>query len=359
MERRRLGQTDMVVSRIGLGTIPIIRQSKWRAVRIINKALDLGVNFIDTARAYEDSEEKIGEVMKTRRSECFLSSKTHFRSASETMDALDTTLRNLNTDYLDLYMLHDISSQDRWDQVFAPKGALEAVKKAQKQGKVRYVGVSAHNVPMLMDLVKMGEFSVILTCYNFMTLEPEYELIPLAQSKGVGVLVMKPNVGGIPFRFIRPGKDGQEPQPSDIQPKDTLRFVLSNPGVDCALVGPKLVKEMVENYRTGNNYQTMDEQERQSFIKSGEDLFPKMPLCQGCGYCEPCPAGIPISKIMLLFQNACRLFFEWPRNRKEYHKLRPDVSACTDCGTCEERCPQKLNIRERLRTAKKRLDHPV
>jgi len=349
----------MVVTRIGLGTIPIIKESKWRAVRIIHKALDLGINFIDTARAYEDSEEKIGEVMKTRRSECFLASKSHFRTASETTEALETSLRNLQTDYLDLYMLHDISAQDRWDLVFAPNGAFEAVKKAQQQGKIRYIGVSGHNVPMLMDLARMGEFSVILTCYNFMTLEPEYELIPLAQSKGVGVLVMKPNVGGVAFRLIRPGKDGQEPQPSDIKPRDTLRFVLSNSGVDCALVGPKRVGEMVENYKFANRFEPMDETERQKFIESGQSLFPKMPLCQDCGYCEPCPAGIPIAKLMVLYQNLCRLFFEWPRSRKEYHKLQPDVAACTDCGACEERCPQKLNIRERLRNAKKRLDHPV
>lgn len=349
----------MVVTRVGLGGIPIIRQSFWRSEKIVHKALDLGINFIDTARAYQDSEQKIGNVMKTRRSECFLASKTHFRTAQESMDALETSLKDLQTDYLDLWQLHDISTQDRWDQVFGPDGAFEALEKAQKQGKVRYLGVTGHNVPMLIDLVKTDKFSTILTCYNVMITEPENELIPLARDKGIGVIVMKPNAGGLPFRAVYK-KETNETEPSKITPRETMRFVLSNPGVDCALAGPKLVKEIVEDYKIADNYELTKPEERQEMIRYAQSIYnPRMPLCLGCGYCDECPQGIPVSKIMLLLQDVFRLPVEWPRQRKEYAKLRPDVEACTDCGKCEEKCPQNLNIRERLQKAKQRLDRPV
>ena len=360
IERRQLGDTDMVVARIGFGGIPIRSVSPWKAERIVHKALDLGINFIDTARAYLDSEEKIGEVMKTRRSECYLATKTHYWTENESMEALETSLRNLKTDYVDLWQLHDISTQSRWDQVFAPNGAFKALLKAQKQGKVRYLGVSAHNVKMLKDMVKTGKFSTILTCYNVMSPEPEEHLMPLAKKARVGVIVMKTNAGALPFRFSHRSENGKEMTASRLGPKDTIRFVLSNSEVDCALVGPKLVKEIVEDFRIAKNYVTTPPSERAEMIQYAASLYrPNMTLCLGCGYCDVCPEKIPVSKLMMLYQESARVFFEWPKHIQEYRKLRPGGDACVDCGKCEERCPQGIPIRKHLERIGKRLGQAI
>lgn len=144
MQKRRLGRTELDVSVIGFGGIKLPGVQKDDAVSIINRALDLGINFIDTARNYGDSEEKIGHVLKDRRDECCIATKTANRESSGLMQELETSLKNLQTDVIDLYQLHSVSDSETYNEVMSSGGALEGAKKAQSQGKVRHIGISIH-----------------------------------------------------------------------------------------------------------------------------------------------------------------------------------------------------------------------
>ena len=148
MEKRRLGRTDLEVSRIGFGGMTIPDVSQKQAVATVHKALDLGINFVDTARIYGDSEAKIGKVMKTRRDECYLSSRSPEWDYEGMKANIDESLRTLGVDYIDLYEPHDVSTTARYQAVMA-EGGIDALYEAKAAGKIRFIGVTGHNWGMM------------------------------------------------------------------------------------------------------------------------------------------------------------------------------------------------------------------
>jgi len=357
LETRILGRTGLEVTRIGLGTIPIIRVTFDRAIKIINAALDGGINYIDTASRYQTSEEKIGEVMKKRRKECYLATKVRDRSGKSVKEEIRRSFKLLQTDYIDVFQLHDVSTWQDWEEVMAPGGAYEELLRLRDRKKIGFIGITGHNMEVLKEAIKSDKFDTILCAYNVLTPEPADEVIPLAKKHNIGVINMKTNAGGIPHRYVI--FKGKSKRPSRITIEDTMRWAMSNPDIDCFLCGPKLVKEIKEDIRIAKRFKPMTEKQRQKLLEYVAQLQPDRKFCQDCGYCEPCPAGIPIRKIMTLYDKAIRVSYQWPLWRKEYKKFKKDFADCLDCGKCEEKCPQKLPIRQRLKEAKQRLDKPV
>jgi hypothetical protein len=209
MNQIQLGQTDLVVSEVGFGAIPIIRLDPQVAARVLRHAYDRGITFFDTANAYRDSEEKIGQALGDVRERIVLATKTQQRSGDGLREHLERSLRMLRTDHIDLYQLHQIAQEADWEAVTAPGGALEEAVRARDAGKIRYLGVTSHSLSMALKVIRTGLFSTVQFPFNFIEEAAADELLPAARKLGMGFIVMKPFGGGAidnaeaAFKYLR------------------------------------------------------------------------------------------------------------------------------------------------------------
>jgi len=328
MEYRELGRTGLKVSKMGFGGIPIQRVSAAEAERIIHATLEQGINFIDTARAYTDSESKIGQAIKNKRDKVILASKSLVRTKDKMLADIDISLKNLNTDYIDLYQLHNVKTKEDLNQVLAPGGALEALEEAKKAGKIRHIGVTGHVTALLEELIATQKFETLQVPYNFMEQGPEESLLPAARKMGVGIIVMKPLAGGA---FSKP----------DL----ALRFLLQQE-VDVIIPGMDSVEQVVQNAQLAVQKQHLTEAELEYLTKEAAEIGSR--FCRRCEYCKPCPQGIDIPFCFLMEGYLVRYnLAEWAKSR--YDSLKVKADACVECGICETRCPYNLPIREMLK----------
>jgi aryl-alcohol dehydrogenase-like predicted oxidoreductase len=180
MKNMRLGQTGLVVSRVGMGGIPIQRPPLDEAVKLIQRALDLGINFIDTSLGYGDSEERIGQGIAGRREGVVIATKGGWRSKAMVLEHIDKSLERLNTDYIDLWQFHGVSAEG-YEGVLAPGGAMEGAQQALQAGKIRHIGISSHSPDVALKAVASGRFETIQFPFNFVCNEAAHELIPQAR----------------------------------------------------------------------------------------------------------------------------------------------------------------------------------
>jgi uncharacterized protein len=254
MPTRPLGRTGHEVGLFSLGGQATLEQPnrEKEAVAIIHRALDLGVNYIDTAPGYGRglSHRYVGEVMRTRRSEVYLATKTGARTRDESMRLLESSLEQLQTDRLDLWQLHNIMHPENVDQVFRAGGAMEALIEAREQGVVRHLGLSGHYDPApLMDCTERFDFDVILMALN--PTDPHLypfadALLPLANRKEMGVVAMKLACRGRLFR--RSGLRSMS---------DSMRYTLSHP-ISTAIIGCDTVAQLEENVRIAAAFEPME-----------------------------------------------------------------------------------------------------
>jgi uncharacterized protein len=321
------GKTGLTVSEVGFGGIPIIRLDEEAAVAVLRRAYESGITFYDTANAYRDSEKKIGRALGDVRDKVILATKTLCRDAPGAVEQLENSLRMMKTDYIDIYQLHQIAQEKDWEMVSGPGGALEAVVKAKEQGKIRYVGVTSHNLAMATKLVKTGLFSTIQFPFNFIEDAAKDELHTAARERGMGVLAMKPFAGGmidnalIAFKFLRQHQD-----------------VLALPGFDT----PERVDEVVSFYKRPNTVTDEDIKLMEQYrLELGKQF------CRRCEYCQPCPQGVMITPAMGYKVIAARMS---PKVAIEFSKIPMEsVSLCTECRECVERCPYELPIPDMLK----------
>jgi aryl-alcohol dehydrogenase-like predicted oxidoreductase len=253
MPERPLGRTGHQVRLFSLGGQATLEQQGTRdeSIAIINKAIDLGVNYIDTARYGRGiSQIYIGEVMKTRRKEVFLATKTRDRTRDGSLKLLDESLRSLQTDQLDLWQLHNISRTEELDQIFGKGGAIEALQKARDEKIARFLGITGHFDPdVLIDGLNRFDFDTILMALN--PSDPHFlpfqtKLLPLANQKRMGIIAMKVPARG---RLFRPG--------GITSMRDAMTWVLTKP-VSTLIVGCDNVKQVEENVEIAKNFKPMD-----------------------------------------------------------------------------------------------------
>jgi len=346
-----LGRTRLEVVRLGCGGIPIINVPFDDAVAVVRAALDAGLNYFDNARAYGNSEEKMGTALEGRRDEIILATKSHARDAAGALEHLETSLKDLRTDRVDIWQLHDVSTVGDYERVMAPGGALEAAKKAQQQGKTRFIGISSHNPECLQRAIASAEFDTVLLTYNIATIWTE-PLMAEAQKRDLGVVVMKPLSGGVFFNLSQE----QEQSLPAITPEETLRFVLTNEDVDVALSGFRRLAEVPANVGVLSDLKPLAPEQKARLLKFGEDLG--LVYCRRCTYCLPCTVGIDIPGVLAILDHAERFSYEWPSHRRRYAELEVKPTECTECGECEERCPFDVPIMERLKKAAQQFDQP-
>jgi len=352
MEVRRLGKTGLNVTRIGFGGMTIPKVDDEQAVATIHRALDLGVNFIDTARAYGkgDSERKIGLVMTDRRDACYLSSRSTDMTYDGMKRDIDTSLDLLQTDCIDLYEPHDVSTSAKHKQMRAKDGALRALKEARDEGKIRHIGFTSHNWELVREMIRSDEFEAGLVTYNLANRHVE-AVLDDAEAHDVGLFIMKV-LGNSRLLGLKPPGEDRSPTV-----EECLRFALSNGRLPMILTGVKSPEEIEQNVRIAETLPPLAPAELRDLRDFGDRLG--RGYCYGCEYCMPCPQGIDIPRILQLLDYLERVSWEWPQARKTYATFNATIEDCVDCGECEDRCPQDLPVRERLRKVHESYSQPV
>lgn len=253
--KRKLGKTDMEVTIFGLGGEGILRthDHEDRAYTLVNRAIDLGINYFESARAYAGSEAYYGLALKERRKEVFLASKSHGRDKETAAGHLRQTLRNMKTDYLDLWQVHDVRTEEDINEIFGKGGAIEAFAEAREKGDVRHIGVTGHHHPLIIRrCIEMYDFDTVLLPIN--PAEPFYRsfiehVLPLAVEKGMGVVAMKVYFRGLVARV--PEYAGMGP---------FFRFALSHQ-VSTAVIGCDSVEQLEENVYLADSFTPMSQAE--------------------------------------------------------------------------------------------------
>ena len=267
MRYRVLGSTGLNVSVIGYGAIKLPEIAQAQATGALNRALDLGVNFIDTARGYKDSETKIGVALKGRRKEYYIATKTPSRDYAGAMADIEKSLNELQCDSVDLLQLHSVSDEDAYAQVTAPGGALEALHNAKDSGKVAHIGITIHrSVSVMRQAILSGEFETLMVVFNPMDEEGvEKEILPMAREAGMGVIAMKALSGG---KLATPMSDGQRTA-SDFDPivRGALWYVASNNNVSTVIPGMRSVGEIEQNVKVGDYAEPMSDGARNELIR--------------------------------------------------------------------------------------------
>jgi len=351
MEKRTLGETAWEISAIGFGAIKLPRISKNECKILLNQALDKGINFVDTADCYDDSEEKIGHALRARRKEFYLSTKIDERDGPGVKKKLERCLCRLKTDWIDLVFFHDVRDSE-YDRIF-DSGGLEALEEAKKEGKIAKIGISIHHSLKVMKMaIESGVFSAIMLSYS--TLDEDRvasDILPLAYQKGVGVIAMKPLAGG---RLAeRPSiLKNQKFNNGETLAQICLRYVLSNPNITCAIPGMMKLSELNENLQVGMHTRKLSAEEIKLLMECAGDAGKG--FCRNCGYCLPCPEGISIPDIFRFESYYERYDLkQWAID--QYRALDFKADACSECNQCIELCPYDVQIPENLKTAHKTL----
>jgi aryl-alcohol dehydrogenase-like predicted oxidoreductase len=260
--KRKLGKTGVDVTILGLGGEGVLRTYGYEreANDLINRAIDLGINYFESARAYSGSESYYGRSLRERRKEIFLTSKSHARNKKGALLHLQETLRNMKTDHLDLWQVHDVRTEEEIEEIFGPNGALEAFVEAKDKGLVRFIGVTGHHDPLITKrCLQRFDFDTVLIPVN--PAEPAYksyltEVIPSAKKKGMGIVGMKVYFRG--FADKLPWFETMEP---------LFRFALSQP-ITTAVIGCDDVEQLEENVKLAGSFSPMTEREILELIRN-------------------------------------------------------------------------------------------
>jgi len=323
MNRILLGKTGLEVNRFGFGGIPIQRVAEKEAVETVLHAVEKGVDFIDTSRMYTTSERRIGLALKQTHKKVVLASKTRSRTSDEVRKDLETSLKELQRDYIDLYQCHFVPNDEEYRQIISPGGALEALVQAKQEGLIGHIGITSHSLDLLDKILDDGLFETIMACFSFLEPKAMETVIPKALEKNVGVIAMKSFSGGVIDN-----------------PKLAIKYALSHPGI--VIIPGVEHKDLFDKnwdvYLGSHELTDLEKQEIEEIRQRYDKNF-----CRRCDYCQPCSEEIPIQMIMGL-RSALKRFGKgfvkegWPKEAMD--KARN----CSECGECLERCPYQLPI---------------
>lgn len=325
MEKMILGRTGLEISRSGFGALPIQRVSFEEAARLLNRALDAGINYIDTARAYSDSEAKIGAGVGNRRNEFFIATKTHAKTGEALKKDLETSLRELKTDVIDVYQFHNPG--------FVPvpggeDGLYDAAVQARREGKIRFIGITQHSIERAFQAVNSGLYDTMEYPFNHLSTERDRELVHLCSEKNVGFVAMKALSGGLvtdarlPFVFLR--------EYANVVP----------------IWGFQKMEELNQIIDMEQNPPVRTDEIDRLIERDRRELSGA--FCRSCGYCLPCPADIKIPQANRMMQLLGRAVWqnyvtsEWQREMEK-------IENCVHCGACAKRCPYGLKPYESMR----------
>jgi predicted aldo/keto reductase-like oxidoreductase len=328
MDKVVLGKTGIEVTRLGFGSIPIQRVDERQAVDTVIHAIERGVDFIDSSRAYTTSERRIGMALRETGKKVILATKSLEQSADAMRRDVDISLKELGREKIDLYQCHFVKGFEAYRRVTSKGGALEGLLKAREEGLIEHIGISSHNLDLLERIIDDGLFETIMVCYSFLEPKAEETVIPRALAEGIGVIVMKAFSGG-----------------AIGDARLAMKYALALGGT-VIIPGVEDRKLFDENWEIFQGNLKLDRKERQQ-IEAIRSEFDKQ-FCRRCDYCQPCPEGIPIQHMMGVKYMVKRMGPEvlhgpWVKGGLEAARN------CTGCGACMERCPYGLPIPDLIR----------
>lgn len=324
MKTITLGNTGITVPQNAFGALPIQRVEKDYAVMLLRKAYEGGMRFFDTARAYSDSEEKMGAAFDGMRDKVYIASKTMADTPEKFRQDLETSLHNLRTDYLDLYQFHCVK------QCYRPgdgTGMYEAMMEAKEQGKIRHIGITAHKIGVAEDIVESGLYETLQFPFSYLATERDIQLVQACEKAGMGFIAMKGLSGGL------------------LTNSDACMAFLSQYPV-LPIWGIQRESELDEWLGYFEHEIPMTPELEAYIEKDREELLGD--FCRGCGYCTPCTVGIQINNCARMSQ----LIRRSPSAQylgEEWQGLMLRIEECVDCGICKTRCPYELDIPTLLR----------
>lgn len=325
MNEVTLGSTGIAVAQNAFGALPIQRISADESTKLLRRAFEGGMRFFDTARAYSDSEEKMGLALADLRDQIYIATKTMAKTPAEFWEQLETSLRNLKTDYVDIYQFHCMET------VWRPgdgSGMYECMLEAREQGKIRHIGATAHKLDVAFEIVESGLYETLQYPFSYLASPREHELVELCRQRNVGFIAMKGLAGGLLTNS-----------------RAIMAYMAQYPNV-LPIWGIQRASELEEWLAYMDDTPSIDE-ETAAFIKA-EQAELMGDFCRGCGYCEPCPAGIMIhqcARMSLMIRRAPAAGWLSDHWQAEMAKV-PD---CTECQLCVGRCPYELNTPELLK----------
>ena len=324
MQTVRLGKTEIVTNKNGFGALPIQRISDAEAVKLLRRAYDRGITFYDTARFYTDSEVKIGLAFKGMRDKVYIASKTAAVTPEAFWKDLETTLNNLQTDYLDIYQFHNPD--------FCPKpgdgsGVYECMLKAKEQGRIRHIGITNHRLKVAEEAIDSGLYDTLQFPFCYLATEKDIALVKKCEKADMGFISMKALSGGLINNSA--AAYAFQAQYENVLP----------------IWGVHREEELDEFLSYIDNQPVMTEEMRQDIDHDREELCGN--FCRGCGYCMPCPAGIKINdcaRMSLMIRRAPTQM----QLTADMQKMMMKIEDCLHCNQCMEKCPYELNTPELL-----------
>ena len=315
-----------MVSRVGFGALPIQRISLEEAAYLLRKAYDNGINFFDTARGYTDSEEKIGYALSDVRPNIIIATKSHAKDKKTLFENLEISLKNLKTDYIDIYQLHNPPELPDPDD---PDGLYSGLLEARQKGMIRFIGITNHRLNVAMDAVTSGLYDTIQFPFSSLSSDEDVKLVKEAGKYDIGFIAMKPLSGGLITRVAA-----------------TFAFLSQFDNV-VPIWGIQRKWELDEFIRLENNPPALDDNMWKVIEQDRKEL--QGAFCRGCGYCLPCPADIPIpfaARMSLLLKRAPYQGYL----SDEWNERMERIERCTGCGHCRAHCPYGLDTPALLKT---------
>lgn len=321
MRKIRLGRTELMVTQVSFGALPVQRISREEAVRLIRRAYDAGINYFDTANAYTDSEEKLGLALADVRGQVVLSTKSGGTDKRSVTTHIENSLRMLKTDYIDLFQFHNPAALPDPED---PNGAFAAALEAQQKGYIRHIGITNHRIALAREAIQSGLYETLQFPFSYLANEAELALPALCSAADMGFIAMKGLAGGLlncataAAAFMR--RYESVAPIWGIQREHELDEFLALAAQEELPITPELA-DLIERDRAqlaGN-------------------------FCRSCGYCLPCPAGIDIPQAARMNCLIRRAPLE-PYMTKQAHERMHKVEDCINCRACAARCPYGLDI---------------
>ena len=324
MKNITLGSTGITTPQNAFGALPVQRVDMQTAVKLLRGAYEGGMTFFDTARAYSDSEEKLGEAFQGIRDKIYISSKTMAKTPEKFWEDLDTTLKNLRTNHLDIHQFHCVT------QCYKPgdgTGMYEAMLEAKKQGKVRHIGITAHLIDVAEEIVESGLYETLQFPFSYLSTDREIRLVENVAQAGMGFIAMKGLAGGLLTNS-----------------EACMAFMQQYPVLP--IWGIQRETELEQWLSFFERDAVMTEEIAAFIEKDRASLMGD--FCRGCGYCMPCTVGIQINNCARMSQ----LIRRAPSQNflsEEWQGLMGKIEECIDCGACKAKCPYGLDTPALLR----------
>jgi predicted aldo/keto reductase-like oxidoreductase len=327
MQKVRLGKSEMEVTRIGFGGIPIQRLSEQQAIKVIRRAIELGVDWIDTANGYSTSEQRVGKAIKSYdRSSIKIFTKGGGKTRDELNNQIELSFNRMQIDYIDLFQFHGVPSEGVWEKMLS-EGCLELVLKLKQKGRVRHIGASFHSLEAVLAVMDNPEIEVIQWPFNFVMVDRGQKVLEKCKANDIGFIAMKPFGGGV---FEDAGL--------------CIRFLLQYPQV-APDPGFEKIEEVEEVVQLASRAESLSSKDKIQIERLRKELGTR--FCRRCGYCMPCPEGINIALLMTMDSIIKRMPPEAVIGWLSEHVKT--VDNCTECGQCESKCPYNIPIIQRIR----------